>query len=191
MAAKSSRTRRTLLAGTVTGLSAVMAGCLGDGDDDAEHGEQTDGDSDTAANDSELPDDIDPGLVLNGVALHAAFPVRLVDPSTDERLAEVHFHTDHRHWHATPLRIQRGEQTRLEVRILDHHEAPLDLGAEAQFGVIVEPTAETAGDLVDITVDGDQLLFEGLEYGSGDYEFTLVQDGTVVWEAPPLQIQVG
>ncbi len=168
------RSRRQFLAGVAVGTLA-LAGCLS-GDDDDES--------------DDVPDDIDPNLVLNGVVLNSAFPLQLINPDTNERLADVHYHPEFRHWHAMPLSIPYDEAFGLEVRVEDTNRDPISLGEDGELQVEVEPSDGTPNRLVDIEINGEHIELYGNDVGDGNFDFRLLKDGDVAWEAPPLQISV-
>lgn len=168
------RSRRQFLAGVTAG-SLALAGCLGG--DDAEESE-------------EVPDDTDPGLVLNGTVLNSAFPVQLVNPDTNERLTDVHYHPDFRHWHAMPLSIPYDEPLTVTVRVEDTNRERVPLGENGEVAVAIEPADDTPNQLVDIEIEGDRVELHGNDVGDGAFEFRLVKGDEVAWEAPPLLISV-
>ena len=171
--------RRRFLAGVATG-TALLAGCLGS--DDTSGDEEPD--------DGDPPDDVDDQLVLNGLVLDTAFPLRLVDPETDQVLADVHYHTDFRHWHNMPLSVPAGERTRLRLLVSDHNGEAIPLGEGGELQAETELTPDTPGDLLDIDTDGEYLELYGNRPGDGGYEIFLLKDDEVVWETPELVVQV-
>lgn len=169
-------TRRQLLA-TLAGGTLALAGCLGDDD----------GDDDDSG---EIPDDIDPGLVLNGLVLDSAFPVQLAEAETDRVLADVHYHPTFRHWHQLPVSVPEGEWRQLRAVVTDHAGERVPLGPDGDLTIEMEPDADTARDLLDIEIDGEFLNLYGDRRGTGEYDFYLVDDGERVWEAPALAVRV-
>jgi len=174
---------RRLLLATLAGGVGVLAGCL-DGDDGA-----TDDGSDES-DDGGIPDDVDEGLVLDGIVLNTAFPVRLVDPDTEEVLTDVHYHPSARHWHRMPLPIPEGEWTQLRVVVRNHEGEHVPLGPGGELTVEMEPGADTPRDLVDVEIDGDLVGLYGRRPGIGEFNLNLVRDGERVWEAPGLAVRV-
>ena len=173
--------RRQLLTALAGGVGA-LAGCLGDDDGD-------DG-SDGESGDDGIPDDVDEQLVLNGIVLNTAFPVRLVDPDTEEVLADVHYHPSSRHWHRMPLSIPEGEWTRFRFVVRNHESDHVPLGPDGELSVEVEPGPDTPRDLLDMEVDGEFLELYGRQPGTGEFDVYLTKDGERVWDAPVLVVRV-
>ena len=182
--------RRQVIASAV-GVSVALAGCLGGADDDEDDGVTTDaggrddddGDGDTTGAD---------GPQLNGLVLDSGFPVQLIDPETDERVADVHYHDsdDFSHWHNMPLSIPEGEHTRLEVRVLDSEGEDVSLGDDGQLQFAFEPTSDTPHSLIDIETDGRHLFLSPTRFGDGIYEIIFSKDGAEVWTSPALEISI-
>lgn len=179
--------RRRVLFGIGAG-TAALAGCLnGGGDDSGANGEDGDPNETTDA----VPDDYDPGLVLDGIALDSAFPIRLADPQTDDTLSDIHYHSpEQMHWHRMPLTIPRAESTQIEVVVQDHQTDRIPLGPDGELTVEMEPIPSTANDLIDIEIDGAMLDLYGTRQGTGTYEVGLRQNEDTVWAAPDLTIEV-
>lgn len=180
-------TRRRVLLSIGAGTVAVT-GCLDGGRDDS--GASDDGDEPNQT-DGAIPEDYDPGLILDGIALDSAFPIQLVDPQTGESLSDIHYHSpEQMHWHKMPLTMPIATATRIEVLVRDHQTNQVPLGPNGDLTVEMDPVASTADDLIDIEIDGEFLDLYGSRQGIGTYEFFLRQNEDTVWEAPDLTIEV-
>ena len=178
--------RRQLLAALGGGVSLGLAGCVGGGDDTgAENGDA----NGNGENLSDVPED----LRLDGVALSSAFPVELFDPETEEKLSDIHYHSndDFQHWHQAPLEIPAGEQTRMAVRANSHDGGTVPLGEDGKLQVELEATEDTSGGFLDIEVNGNIISLRGDTPGRGAYLVHLIRNGERAWTAPdPLAIRV-
>jgi hypothetical protein len=182
-------TRRRLLAGA--GSIAVLgaAGCL---DDDGESGDSAD-DSSHEDHDDERTDDPDDGEFDDDLVDD---PVDDADHDLDvsellvyERDGEQVANSHAGHWHyetetgGLPA-IGPGSAIELEaVFTKDGEELPL--GEDEPYRLGVELT-DGEDELVDIDVDPATVSISGEQAGETATVFELLEDGDVVWEAPPI-----
>jgi hypothetical protein len=173
-------TRRQLLGGVAVGVTAI-AGCVG-GDDD--------GGNENSSDDSSS--EVDEGLVINDeVVLNSAFPVRLADPDTEEVVANVHYHSsEFNHWHRMPLTIPLEAWVRYRVVVVDSEDEAVPLGPDGPLSIELEPAEDTPRDIVTYEIDGDSLDLYGRRPGTGDFVFSLVDDGERIWQGSLLSIRV-
>ncbi len=171
--------RRQLLA-ALGGVSLALAGCVGG--DDGDGGEQGGDASDDGEDLSDVPEE----LRLDGVALSSVFPVELFDPDTEEKLSDIHYHSndDFQHWHQAPLEIPAGEQTRIAVRVNSHDGGTVPLGEDGQLQVELEATDGTSGGFLDIEVNSGVVSLHGDDPGRGLYLVHLIRNGERAWTAP-------
>ena len=169
--------RRFLESSAAFGSTAgalVLAGCLGDGNDDT--------------------DDEPDGLELDGVVLHSTFPLEFSDSETGELVAEAHYHegNDDDHWHMMPLSVPHGETRTLVVDLYDATDERLSIEEETPFELAMRPTNDTPSDLLDVDVAGELLDLFGMKEGEGDFLVDLRRrdDGETVWTSPELQVVV-
>ncbi|ELY61410.1 aspartic acid-rich protein [Natronococcus amylolyticus DSM 10524] len=178
--------RRRLLAGA--GSIAVLgaAGCL----DDGEPGESTDDSSDDDDEQTDDPDDgeFDDDLVDDPVddADHEVDVSELLVYDRDgEQVANSHAG----HWHyetetgGLPA-IEPGSAIELEaVFTKDGEELPLGEDEPYRLGVELEDGED---EIVDIDADPATVSISGEQAGETATVFELLEDGDVVWEAPPI-----
>lgn len=172
--------RRRFLAGV--GTAGALAGCLGrggrggDGTDDEEPDEQ----------------DIEEERRLNGEVLRSAFPMQLYEGDSDERVAEIHYHTEFSHWHFMPFEIPLDGYRPVEVRVYNADDEVIPLGPDEQFQLEITRTEGTPADLLELEItQGSLVNFHGESAGEGEILFHLVDGDETVWTTPPLTVRVG
>lgn len=172
--------RRELLAAVGAVSSVALAGCLGDGESDTSDEEP-----------AELDEEIAEDRQLNGVVLSSSFPIQLVEGSTDDRVAEVHYHAEFSHWHFMPFEIPVEDWRPVEARVFDADNEVIPVGPDERFELRTTRTEETPEDLLELEVSQGSLLnFHGTALGEGELLFHLVEDGEDVWTTPPLTVEV-
>ena len=185
--------RRRLLAGAGSIGVLGAAGCL---DDSGELGESTDDSSDEDDDDEQTddPDDgeFDDDLVDDPVddADHEVDVSELLVYDRDgEQVANSHAG----HWHyetetgGLPA-IEPGSAIELEaVFTKDGEELPLGEDEPYRLGVEL---ADGDDEIVDIDVDLTTASLSGEQAGETATVFELLEDGDVVWEAPPIDTPV-
>jgi hypothetical protein len=173
--------RRTLLASLLTAGISGLAGCVGGSDD-----EQADDDG----GDSEDNTEVDEQLQLDGVSLDDTFPIRLYEPNSDNRVAEIHYHSERSEWHFQPFEVPLDGWRPVEARVFDSNFDEIPVGEDQQFTLNVTRTEETPADLLKVQIDGTLINFNGNTAGDGEVVLELVDDGETVYTAPPLAVSV-
>lgn len=173
--------RRQYLAGLVAAGSFALAGCVG-GDG---------GDEDEDQDEGENYEDVEEERQLNGEILRSSFPMQLYEFDTDNRVAEVHYHTEFSHWHYVALEVPLDDFRPLDVRIYTADSEVLPLGEDEQFHLRITRTEETPADLVELEINESLVNFHGTSPGKGKLLFHLMDGDETVWTTPPLTIKVG
>lgn len=184
-------TRREFVGGVAATGFALVAGCVGGGDED---------DDETDTDGTGPDDEPHPELVVDGRALNSAFPLELVEPDADveghatgeELIANVQWHENdrHSHWHRAPLSVPSGGTRRARVRFVDSNVEEIPVGAGGEFGVDVSLDEASPENFLAIEVDDDVLELTGEAPGDGKLVFDLLREGEPVWTAPPLDVEV-
>jgi len=160
-----------LAAGTV-----LLAGCSSNGGGDEEE------DSGTA---------VYPELRLNDRVLSAEFPVTFRNDETGQRKAQVQGHPDNIHWHYQPLEVPAGDRLTTRLELTDTQREPIEFGPGEAYQVDISLADDTPDDLVDITIEGDLVHFDGgSEPGFGFIVLDILEDGEIVWTSPDLELEV-
>ncbi|AGB37294.1 metal ABC transporter solute-binding protein, Zn/Mn family [Natronococcus occultus] len=103
----------------------------------------------------------------------------------DETVAYAHGD----HWHDDPLSIPLEDVRSVTVVAETDDGDELDVGGAQTLAV---RTADGHGDdVLEYEVEDDAIAFEGLEDGFTELVVQVLEDGEVVWEAPPLETEVG
>lgn len=136
------------------------------------------------------PDDVDPGLRLNGEALHSGFPLELVDPGSGALQVSVHWHGEFSHWHFGPLEVPRGDTRTVEAVFNDRDQEPIPLGPDETHRLSIRRTEDTEAELLDVAVDGATVDLHGGSGGDGELLFQLERAGETAWMSPPLPVVV-
>lgn len=172
--------RRQYLAGLTAAGSFVLAGCLGgDGGDE----EQEDKGEDY--------EDVEEERQLNGRILRSSFPMQLYEFDTDNRVAEVHYHTEFSHWHYVALEVPLNDFRPLDVRIYTADSEVLPLGDDERFHIRITRTEETPEDLLELEINESLVNFHGTSPGEGKLLFHLMEGDETLWTTPPLTVMVG
>lgn len=170
-------TRRRVTGGLLGSALFALAGCLGE---DTE--EETNGDDEAF---------IDPELRLNGHVLSDTFPFNLVDPETGDVHAGVHVHGgDSSHWHYAPVEVPLDDLLVTHLEVIDSDRKEIPLGPDGAFEVGIQRKDPASEELFAVEVDENVLTWTGLSAGSGAVTLGLVDDGTTVWDTPPLTVEV-
>jgi hypothetical protein len=168
----------------LTGLTAVgtfaLAGCLA-----------RNGGEEEEEDDGEDYEDVEEERQLNGRILRSSFPMQLYEFDTDNRVAEVHYHTEFSHWHYVALEIPLDDYRPLDVRIYTADDEVLALGEDERFHLQITRTEGTPADLVDLEISGSLVNFHGTTAGEGKLLFHLMEDDETLWTTPPLTVMVG
>lgn len=172
-------TRRQVFEAGVAGVTAGLAGCLGDTG---------------AANERTDTNDPAPALQLDGVTLSSGNPVVFVDPDTGDRIANVHWHDgdEYSHWHFEPMTVPYGSERRVRVILRDDEEEPVPLGPDEPVrmaGRVNDGPDQGAGELA-VEFEGDIGTFVGEAVGRVEFVAEILQDGDVVWESPSLRVEI-
>lgn len=179
--AKQTTTRRTLLGSLLTAGLTGLAGCVGGSDDEENDDQNTETGGD---------EEVDEQLQLDGVSLDDTFPIRLYEPNTDNRVAEVHYHAELSEWHFQPLEIPLDGWRPVQARVFDTDFNEIPVGTDEQFTLDIARTAETPADLLRVQLDDTLINFNGTEEGEGAVVIELLDDGETVYTAPPLSVEV-
>lgn len=173
--------RRTLLGSLLTAGISGLAGCVGGSDD-----EQPDDDG----GDSEDNTEVDEQLQLDGVSLDDTFPIRLYEPNSDNRVAEIHYHSERSEWHFQPFEVPLDGWRPVEARVFDSNFDEIPVGEDQQFTLDISRTEQTPADLLRVQIDGTLVNFNGNTEGDGEVVLELVDGGETVYTAPPLAVSV-
>ncbi len=161
--------RRTVLA---TACLMGVPGCLGDG------GRETSDDDDSG------PDYTGP--MVGDTELRHNYPVVFEDPESGDRVVEIHYHGEgNGEWHFQPLTVEVGETREFAIRLDDAEADPLPL--EDGYDLAPQAFDET---IVALSVDGDQIVVEGLDGGETEVAFDVTGPDGGSWRAPALRILV-
>jgi len=169
------RTRRALLGSL---LAVGAAGCVGGSDDE------------TPDEDTDERDTVDEQLRLDGVTLDDTFPIRLYEPNTDNRVAEIHYHSNISEWHFQPFQVPLDGWRPVQARVFDIDFERISVGADQQFTLDIARTEDTPADLLSVQIDGSLLNFNGKSEDNGEVVIQLVEEGKAVYTAPPLTVEV-
>ena len=167
--------RRQYLGGIVSVGAVAVAGCSS--------GSGGDGGSD----DSE---GIESYQRVDGYVLSKSFPMEVYDPQSGDRLAEVHWHEDWKHWHQSPLEVPLDEWSAYELRVNNPDLEAIPIGEDRSLQLDVNRTEETPETLVAVQPTGTFIEMNGQTEGTGELVFRLVSDGEAVWTSPALPIEV-
>ena len=103
----------------------------------------------------------------------------------DETVAYAHGD----HWHDDPLSVPLEDSRSVTVV------AETDDGETLEFGetyaLAVRTTDGNDDDALAYEIEGDAIAFEGFEDDFTELVVQVLEDGDVVWEAPPLETEVG
>lgn len=176
--------RRRFGATVVTG-GVCLAGCLGTEEED------TDAESEEEAVREDL-------LLSEGRQLTPEFPVQFHEPDTTPEEARrgiavtyIHAHEEFVHWH-NDFRLQIGGRRSVWVYLLDRDRDQIAIGPGGEFGIDVRRTGDGPADALDVSVDGERILFDA---GSDPQRVLIVldvlDDEAVVWTSPELAVVVG
>ena len=157
---------------TLVGVAVVLAGCLGDEDEDASPEEPRG----------------PPGPEVGDLELHNARPLRLY--ALDGTLvADIHYHEDEgfSHWHFQPLEVPLAGTRELEATVYDAAADPVPLGEG--YELAVTPIEDLDDPPAAFEIDAEQVVVEGRESGSFDVRFE-VHAADDVWETPSLAVEV-
>lgn len=174
-------TRRTLLGSLLAAGVTGLAGCVGGSDNDQ---------SEDQDDETESAEEVDEQLRLDGVTLDDTFPIRLYEPNTDNRVAEIHFHSEHSEWHFQPFQIPLDGWRPVEARVFDIDFQSVPVGTDEQLALDIARTENTPADLLRVQIDNTIVNFNGTTEGEGAVVLELVDDGETVYTAPPLAVQV-
>jgi hypothetical protein len=166
-----------------------LAGCLGGGGGGGSDDEQGDGE-DEGTQEVRRPD-----LVVGDQELEVPFPVGLVEPGTDDVLANLHWHGTEvgnwpGEWHFAPLEIPESGVRVVQARFKTRADAVLELGDDGPFELAVNRTAETPAALIETRITQDILEIRGRTLGEGAISLAVQSGGEREWLAPPLPIEV-
>jgi hypothetical protein len=168
--------RRAFLAGLGGASVAGLAGCTGGGS----------GEEPTAT-----PEEVEEARQLGGETLRSYFPIRLYEPDTDNRVAEVHYHEDFSHWHFVAFEVPLDGYRPVEARVYNADDEVIPLGEDEQFHLEITRTEDTSADLLEVEVLGSTLNFHGTSTGRGKLLFHLSNGEERVWTTPPLTTVIG
>ncbi|MFU8867521.1 hypothetical protein [Natronococcus sp.] len=185
-----SPSRRRLLAVSSSVAALCVAGCL---DDDDPTGTDSDDDPTDDATDDELDDgEFDDDLVdepFDDTDHEVDVTELLVYERDGEQVANAHAG----HWHyetetgGLPA-IEPGSTIELEtVFTKDGEELPLD---DESYRLGVELDEEEPSEVVSVDVNPATVSLSGEQTGETATVFQLLEDGDVVWEAPPIDTPV-
>ena len=171
--------RRRYLLGVAAAGTAGLAGC----------GSGAGGDDEEPADNNE--EDVFEGLRINGQKMSADNPIEIFDTSTDELVAQIHWHGESGEWHFSPLIVPLDQRQLYDIRILDPdlEEIPSGDGTEFQFEVTT--TEETPERLLTMETFNGIAAIEGQEQGEGELIVHILSDGERIWRSPPLVFEVG
>ena len=169
-------TRRGFAAAILGAGIAGAAGCL----------EAEEPDPDDAGG-----DDVDPDLRINDTALDSSFPLELLDPDSEQMIANVHWHDEFSHWHFGPLEVPYDRTRPVQARFNDRDYDPIPLGPDETYQLGVFRTEDTSADLLEVSVERAITEIAGVSRGEGALVFQLESADTAVWISPPLHVAVG
>ncbi|WP_267162501.1 hypothetical protein [Halovenus salina] len=172
------QSRRAFLAGIGGAGTVAVAGCIGGGGDGSDE-EPT-----------ETPE-VEEARQLGGETLRSYFPVKLFEPDTDNRVAEVHYHTDFSHWHFVAFEVPLDGYRAVEARVYNDDDEVIPLGEDEQFHLEITRTEGTPADMLEVEVLGSTLNFHGTNADKGELLFHLSNGDERVWTTPPLTTVVG
>lgn len=122
----------------------------------------------------------------------SGFPIRLVEPGTNELITEAQSHPDYGHWHIVPVEIPHNSSLQAEARILDTDNNRVPVGEDEAYRLEIYRTEETAESLVEILIDGTSIEIRGRSKGEGQLVFEIVENATddPIYTSPLLDIVV-
>lgn len=156
--------RRRFIAGGVAGLFVGIAGCIGD-DDPADNG--------VTVADEEFDD-------------FGIDEFELLDRGHDPHEEVAYVHGDH--WHGGLPTIDVEETLSVGAHIHDEDGDHVDLGDGLEVQVHQAPGASDG--ILSLDNHGDHVHLTGEEVGITEVVFLLVEDGTAVYQTPPITAQV-
>ncbi|GAB3026619.1 hypothetical protein GCM10025298_13490 [Natronobiforma cellulositropha] len=107
----------------------------------------------------------------------------VIDRADDEAVADAHYG----HWHGSLPAVPLGSHVSLGAVFTDSDGVAFSLEGAYAF----DARAEGGSDVLEIDSHGDHVHLRGVESGTTLVVFELREDGSVVWEAPPLEVAVG
>lgn len=160
-------TRRTVLAASGSLVAVGLAGCLGDDNGDDENGDDAGENGDDSSADLEIE------------------TFELLDRDHDEDVI-AYVHDDH--WDHGPLVVPVDDHVSVGAHVEDADGDDVELGD----GIDLEAEiTDGSAEIVDVDSRGDHVHLEGSEEGFTDVVFQLLEDETVVYESPELEVEVG
>lgn len=154
----------------IIGVGAAMAGCLGDGDQDADD-----------------DDGIDrTGPRVNGRELDSAFPLVLEEDG--EKVADVHYHPGgNAHWHRQPLDLVVDQPRSLVATVYDATVDPIPLGD--QYHLAFDPPSEPDAQRLSVEVDGQNVTITATEVGEAHLRLRLHGPVEDPWVTPEMRTE--
>ena len=176
-------TRRQFVGGLAGVGTIPVAGCLGNDDDEDDEQEEN------GATDEE--GFIHEGLVIGDRELHPTFPMELVQPGTEDVIANVHWHgSGTGEWHRMPMEVPESGVRVAQANFVLRSGEFVSLGADQEYDVEVFRTEETPADLLETHRTDNIFEFRGQSRGEGELVFELLHEGDRIWLTPPLWTEV-